>query len=296
MRSGWERDANFLCFDAGPLGTAHVHQDKLGVTVWAYGREVLFDGGGGQYEASKWRSYDTGTFSHNTVILDGLPQARGDRRKLTKPLDVQWESTPEYDFAAGVYADDYGRKGHRPAIHHRRVLFVKPDLFIVADTVVPKDEKAHTVQARWHLISPKTVTDEGTKAVATCDEGEPNLAVVPLLADGLEIRTGVAQETPELLGWRSHKTGGKAWYPATTVLHTRKGAGTQPLLTLLVPMRKGAANPVKSVQATGPTAADVVLSDGRKLHIEADADPTGGVRLTETLADGRSGRAVQAGK
>jgi hypothetical protein len=295
MRSGWDRDANFLCFDAGPLGTAHVHQDKLGVTVWAYGREVLFDGGGGQYEHSKWRSYDTGTFSHNTVIVDGLPQRREDRRPLEKPLDVRWESTPQHDFAAGVYNEEYGRRGHRPVTHHRRVLFVKPDLFVVADTLVPGDTKEHTVQARWHLISPKTALDDSTKAVATRDRDVPNLAVVPLLAEGLEVRSASAQEEPELLGWRSHKSGGKPWYPATTVLHTRKGAGTQHMLTLLVPLRKGEANPVTGVRATGPTSADVTFRDGRRLRVEVGADPAGSVAATETLADGAAGRSVRAG-
>jgi hypothetical protein len=39
MRSGWETDANYLVFRAGPLGYGHSHQDKLNVLFWAYGRE-----------------------------------------------------------------------------------------------------------------------------------------------------------------------------------------------------------------------------------------------------------------
>jgi len=302
MRSSWGADANFLCLDAGPLGIAHIHQDKLSVTVWAYGREVLFDGGGGQYEHSKWRSYDLGTFSHNTVIVDGLPQRREGKSRsrqpylATKPLDVRWQSTPAHDFAAGIYDEAYGRSGHKPVTHHRRVLFVKPDLFVVADTLVPSDGKEHTVQARWHLISPVTTRDDGTKAVTTCDAGNPNLTVVPLLAAGVDVRTGSATEKPELLGWHSHKTAGKPWHPATTVLHTRKGSGVQQLLTLLVPLRKGAGSPVESVRASGSTSAEATLSDGRRLRVEVDADPAGGIRFVETLADGSAGRTIQAGK
>jgi hypothetical protein len=215
---------------------------------------------------------------------------------LEKPLDVRWESTPQHDFAAGVYAEDYGRSGHRPVTHHRRVLFVKPDLFVVADTLVPGDDKEHTVQARWHLISPATALDDSTKAVATRDRDVPNLAVVPLLTEGLEVRAASAQEEPELLGWRSHKTGGRPWHPATTVLHTRKGTGVQHILTLLVPLRKGETSPVTAVRATGPTSVEASLSSGRLLRVEVDADPTGGIRVAEVGSDGRALRTVRAGE
>ncbi|MBM3212895.1 heparinase, partial [Candidatus Poribacteria bacterium] len=112
MRSGWDEKANYLCFDAGPLGYGHVHQDKLNVVIWAYGREILFDAGGGSYERSKWRSYDIDTFSHNTVLVDGYPQRRQTRDRWacvsTEPLDVKWQSTDTYDFAVGSYNDAYG--------------------------------------------------------------------------------------------------------------------------------------------------------------------------------------------
>jgi hypothetical protein len=55
MRSGWETDANYLLLRVGPLGMGHRHQDSLGVNVWAYGRELIFNGGGESYEKSKWR-------------------------------------------------------------------------------------------------------------------------------------------------------------------------------------------------------------------------------------------------
>jgi len=74
MRSGWETGANYLCFRVGPLGLGHQHQDSLGVTVWAYGRELIFNGGGGSYENSKWRQWAVSAFSHNTVVVDDMAQ------------------------------------------------------------------------------------------------------------------------------------------------------------------------------------------------------------------------------
>ena len=70
MRSSWDRDANYLVLRAGPLGASHAHQDKLSLIMWPYGREVLFNSGGGTYDQSKWRTYSVETFSHNTVLVD----------------------------------------------------------------------------------------------------------------------------------------------------------------------------------------------------------------------------------
>ena len=76
MRSGWGADGNYLLFRVGPLGMNHQHQDSLGVTVWAYGRELIFDGGGGSNEKSKWRQWAISSFAHNTVVVDDMAQNR----------------------------------------------------------------------------------------------------------------------------------------------------------------------------------------------------------------------------
>ncbi|HEX2999382.1 MAG TPA: alginate lyase family protein, partial [Armatimonadota bacterium] len=240
MRSGWEKDANYLCFDAGPLGNGHYHQDKLNLTIWGYGREILFDGGGGSYESSRWRSYGVDTFSHNTVLVDGQPQRRDGRnpqeRVSAQPLNGHWVSTPVYDYAAGSYSSGYGKVDTRLATHARRVLFLKPDLFLVADTLTPNDAAAHTYQARWHLLTTNTTRDAATGAVTTADAGKPNLVIIPLLGQGLETRVASAQTEPELLGWWVRKDTDPQYVPATTVLNTRQGTGVQQFLTLLLPL------------------------------------------------------------
>ena len=296
MRSGWDRRANYLAFDVGPLGYGHVHQDKLNVAVWAHGREVLFDGGGGSYEHSPWRQYAIDTFSHNTVIVSGKPQRRSRsnaaQRVSPKPIDARWETDDAHDFAAGTYD---GKYDDRPlATHTRRVLFVKPDLFVVADTLVPFAPGDTTYQARWHLKTTAVAHDEKTGTVVTTDAGLANLAVVPLLTEAVQVKAVQAQEKPELLGWWV-KRGTKRYVPATTVLHTWKAPGTHHFLTLLVPMKKGDANPIKTIRPTGPASAEVALADGRTLKVEADTDPAGAVRFDETLPAGQPGRHLTGG-
>ena len=306
MRSGWDEDANYLCFDAGPVGYRHAHQDKLNVVLYAFGREMLYDGGGGDYDESAWRRYAMDTFSHNTVLVDGRPQRRDwnspNPRKLPyKPLtDTRWKTTKMYDFAAGTYDEHYGQpsdsdpypygnpsfyKGWcKPAKHIRRVLFVKPDLFIIADTLTPNDEAEHTYQARWHLNTTATKLGKTTLAVVTTDKAKPNLVIVPLLTDGLKVLAVSAQTEPEILGWRVEHNDKRI--PTTTVLHTLKGAGVRNFLTLLLPLKAGETNPVRKVLSTGITSVKVILDDGRRLLIVADADPAGGITFTEILSDG----------
>jgi len=285
MRTGWERDANYFVLRAGPLGAGHAHQDKLNVILWAYGRLVLFNSGGASYERSIWRDYSTNTFSKNTVLVDGKPQYRDPKDRNTTvskaPIDARWESTPDHDFAVGVYSDGYGGLNARIATHTRRVLFVKPDIFIIADTLAPHDAAVHTYQARWNLLSTRTQEDATTHAVTTMDLNKPNMTLVPLQPDLLEVRSASAQTTPELLGWYVRKDMNPPRVPATTVLHTKKGAGIQSFLTLLVPMRSGAVSPIKSVTPVAPDSATVTLNDGRVFSIVADPDPSGSIKAVE---------------
>lgn len=297
MRSGWDTEANYLVFRAGPLGAGHAHQDKLNVVLWAYGRYLLFNSGGAAYERSQWRDYSVNTFSKNTVLVDGKPQVRDPKnRDLTiskQPIDARWESTPAYDFAAGTYDEGYGGLNARVATHVRRVLFVKPDLFIVADTLTPNDAAEHTYQARWNLLSTTTTLDAQTHAVTTTDANKPNLALVPLQSDNLDVRSASAQTTPELLGWYIRKDANPAHIPATTVIHTKKGTGVQNFLTLFVPITAGNASPIKSVEKNTSGAATVTFNDGHVFSITADPDPAKGIEVMETLPDGKEGRQVK---
>lgn len=303
LRSGWEGDANGLVFDVGPLGVAHQHQDKLSVALWARGRELLYDGGGGAYESGPLRDYAVDTASHNTVLVDGLGQrrSRSSRRdKVSKgPIDARFESTPDHDFAAGVYSGPYGGgsplakepRGERIARHRRRVLFVKPDVFLILDDLEPRDRRRHRYEARWHLATTRTALDEASGAVETRDEGRPNLLVLPLRRRGLRVRAVVGQREPEILGVHVRKHG-RDPEDATTVVHEATGRGRRRLWTLLLPLAPGESNPVRTVRGRFG-GVDVLLGDGRVWRIRAGRD--GVVSFEDRGPDGRRIRAVRAG-
>jgi hypothetical protein len=303
MRSDWSRQANYIGFRLGPIGMGHQHQSKLEVVVWAYGRPVVFNAGGGSYEKSKWRTWATSSFGANCMIVDGLGQNRPttssdpwhDPGLISQgPIDAHWQSSSIFDFASGIYSDGYGPDRVRPATQQRDVLFLKPDLFIVADRVRPNDEQPHSYQDRWQLLSTHTRIDPATQALETTDDGQPNLVIVPLLSRGLEVRSASGQESPEILGWNVRKDMDPQNVPATTLLHTLTGTGPQLLLTLMVPLHAGEGNPVTGViPSHDGRSATVTLRDGRKLLISAPGDR--GISVRETLPGGGKGRTVRAG-
>jgi len=154
---------------------------------------------------------------------------------------------------------------------------VEFDDTLVADTLTPRDDAEHTYQARWHLMTTAAEFDESTSIVTTTDTGLPNLALVPLITEGLTVSMVSAQTEPEILGWWVQR--GRDHKPATTVMHNRSGTGAQHLLTLLLPIQAGSDNPLQEVSSTGPGKYEVLLTDGRKITLSVDPDPRGGIEI-----------------
>jgi hypothetical protein len=304
MRSGWEHDANYLLFRVGPLGMNHQHQESLGVDVWAYGRELIFDGGGGSYENSKWRQWAISSFAHNTVLVDGMAQTRTaslddpfkDPALVSQgPIDANWRSSAVFDFASGVYSDGYGPSHTRITAQRREVLFLKPDMYVIADRFQPSDSLPHRFQARWQLLTTHSGIDPSTKTLTTDDSGIANIAVVPLLVDHLDVGSASGQQSPEILGWNFRRDASPELVPATTLLHTLTGSGPRMLLTLLVPLRPGGTSPIVAVEpGKDGVSATAIFKDGRRLLISCAGSQ--GISVRETSGERKSIRSVAAGK
>ena len=295
MRNSWASNANYLGFDVGPIGKAHAHQDKLNVVLWAYGRKILFDSERVDYTDNPMSNYAMDAFAHNTVMVDNRPQRRswGTPQPVQMPYqpvsDCRWESDASHDLASGVYENAYGKAGQGlsdsypywedsdwgqgwvyPARHYRRVYFLKPDIFIISDTMVARDSSSHTYDVRWHLNSTSTSV-RNTNWVQTTNSGLANLEIIPLITSGLSMYRTTGQTTPEILGWKVGETN----TTATTLQHKRSGTGTVQFLTLLVPMSSGRSSLVQSVTTISATSWNVTLSDGRAISISYDTSPTG---------------------
>ncbi len=294
MRSGWDRDDNYLGFDNAPTGRTHCHMDKLNVVLWAYGRQIIFESEGSKNDnADPWSVYSQDTFSHNTGLVDNRPQRRSwgtpnPSQMPYQPLtNVQWQTNAQYDYAWGVYDASYGKQGPsdsypystgsnfyegwvNPAHHYRKVFFLKPDIFIINDMFVTQDGQPHNYELRFNLDSISTRIRNGNW-VTTADTGKSNLEVVPLMNSGLTTNVISGQTLPQIMGWNVDNNVNAR--KATTIQYLKTGNGTVEFLTLLMPQREGRGVKTNSVIKIDDHNYQVILNDARSLTIQTSPDP-----------------------
>ena len=138
MRSNWDGEAHQLIVDVGPLGCTfscgHGHADLLGIQCSAFGEAVLVDPGTYCYTPeAEWRNFFRGTAAHSTVMIDRRDQVEPDGpfswRGRPRVHLREWRSNAECDFV------DASHTAYAGITHRRRVLFAKPDYWVIVDDV-----------------------------------------------------------------------------------------------------------------------------------------------------------------
>lgn len=171
MRDRWANARTSLLFDAGKLGRAHQHEDKLNLLIYNKGKEILTEGHNYAYDSSDMRKYVLSSFSHNTVTVDGKGQNRKGNYKWEDSMLATVENVKTYasealDYAVGEYSEAYGSEQEiTDVVHKREVLFLKKPLIgnaavIVIDTLDSENE--HTYEALWHLDIPEIILTGNT--------------------------------------------------------------------------------------------------------------------------------------
>ncbi len=271
MRSGWESDALFLGFEAGPFGYGHQHEDKLGIVIFAYGKELLVEGGSYAYDASKWRRYVLSSYAHNVVLVDdqgqvrrGLPRQQYVSRE---PVDVAFHSDAQYDYARGTYDLGFGRRDQRPARHSREVVFLKkPGVFFIRDTLEPLDGKSHSYQVLLHLDAQNVNVDRDNGVVETQDAGSANIRIVPSRGGDLKTSVVCGQEIPVVQGWLPRGHGIRGVRPIPTIVYERRSAKPVRFLTVLQPLRDSNQKRVSTIMEQGEKIL-VSFADGESLDL-----------------------------
>lgn len=267
MRSGWDENAHWSFFDVGPWGTGHQHNDKLHLSVAAYGRDLLVDGGRYAYDAGPFREYFTGSRAHNVFLVDQAGQKPGPPL-ANAPLDSsQWRFTAEYDFARGSFEDGY-KSIRGDAAHARSVLYVRDEFWVVLDHI--ETDRARDVTALWHFHPSCNVVLDG-ETVKSNDDERGNLRIVPAAGVAWDIEIVGGVEGNGVQGWYSDVYGQKQ--PAPTVMYETRVAGPTTFLWVLVP----AYGEVPTVNAI------VSASDEYKITAEVDVVGRASYRITIPL-------------
>ena len=270
MRSDWGPDAAYLCFDVGPLGVAHIHQDKLNINLYKGSSELIYDDGGGQYEQSAARTYALSGYGHNTVLVDSLAQNRSEPKTVSEPIDAGWTSNERFDYAVGTYEDAFGPYKEMLASHKREVLFVKPDFFCVTDTLRSLDGRAHDFEVLFHLdtTSVRKLTGQ-PNAIISEFGGDDELVIVPIDKAGrtptLSMVSGA--ESPTMRGWYNGRNE-RSLHKAITVARKASGETECRFTSLLFPVRRGGACPTVLKNEDGTVT---VRFNGKVTTIDPDA-------------------------
>lgn len=241
MRSDWTENARYLLFDGGLFGSAHGHEDKLSFEVFAYGSPFIVEAGTYTYVYNRWHRYFESSFAHNTIIVDGKSQLRQPYKDAwaTEPhqeLPNTWMSTEHFDYVESTYDDGYGNLKEevtRDVTHIRRILFVKPDYWILWDVLEGRGE--HTFEQRFHFV-PLELTFLENKATLTQNSDAANVLLYPLEADELSVDKIIGSEEP-IGGWYSPKYGVKMAAP--TVIYTKQAQVPTAFVQVLFPLRPG---------------------------------------------------------
>ncbi|MCD4824917.1 MAG: heparinase II/III family protein, partial [Phycisphaerae bacterium] len=159
MRSGWTSQDKFLLFDCVPPRSSgvHWHNSALNVDIYAYGRPLIVDVGGAGYAQPRHRSYERRVQAHNIIEIAG-EENRAD------PKLKRWLRSPGFDLAEGTVSARWAAK------MSRRVLFVKPDYWIIDDGAHVPHRYPTTANAYWHLNSRSVVV--GGKQVELSAKGD----------------------------------------------------------------------------------------------------------------------------
>ncbi|MBI5830936.1 MAG: heparinase II/III family protein [Armatimonadetes bacterium] len=289
QRSGWESDARCLMFDGGPFGYGHQHEDKLEIIVHAYGKLLLLDPGVYTYERSKWRSYFCDSQSHNVVLVDGQPQRRAGRPReqyvVKQPLPHVWETAADHDYVEATYDEPFGGAVKLGVKHTRRVLFVKPDYWVMLDSLESVDGKPHSYDALFHFNYGKLALD-GLRARTEYAESA-NLSVTAAPRAGLKLSMVEGREDP-VQGWLIE--GSSRAKPAPVGIYTWQGDRTSHLLTVLMPYRQGAVDPIARVEALGEDGlgATIVFGDGRSHQVRFSGGAPAELQLGAVHGKGRA--------
>jgi hypothetical protein len=232
MRDNWDQTANHAVLDCGPHGTmncGHAHSDALSITITALGRPVIVDPGTFTYTGSDAdRDHFRHSAAHNTVTVDGEgasdPAGPFSWRSRADARIEQWWSGDLADYFVGSHPG-FGRLPD-PAVHRRRVTFVRDGYWVITDTVEARRE--HETVVHVHLAAGARISAIGPKETGIELAPAADPLRVLLYAGGDVATVGWDED------WLSPVYGSRlpAWHGRIA----SRGAGRRDIITVVLPV------------------------------------------------------------
>ena len=252
-RSGYDTDAHWSFFDIGPWGSGHQHNDKLHISISAFGRHLLVDAGRFAYTgevARKYRSYARGSAGHNLVLIDSKGQ-KGGPTHAKEPLGNNYFKIAEdFDYASNSFDSFIDVDGQ--AKHIRSVFYVRGEFWVVVDRIITDKPRKIDVLWHWH---PECVVEKDNSIVKTSNK-KGNLAVIPVSKQKFDISFIEGQEEPEIQGWYSQEY--NMFEPNIASFYSTEIDENSTIVWLLLPSEKEMPN----------IGAEIISEDDEGVKIE----------------------------
>ncbi|GII76492.1 hypothetical protein Sru01_14740 [Sphaerisporangium rufum] len=248
-RTAWDDPKSaYYSIRFGPGRKHHGHEDHLGVTYYAQGRDVLVEAGFHSYERNAYRYWTVTPEAHNVPVVQGRPLRP--RTATTLAASSLGEDRQSYRLTDKAYGVTRTRS---VLVNHGQ------DVLAVLDTV-PSGAKARSY---WHLDPALTPVSTSGGRIVVKDKAGWQATVVQLAMPSCRPVSGqsvVRGATNPYQGWISPSYMRKV--PASVIVSPAAGS----LLTVVVP---GTGDPQVSCAGGKVT---VGTSDGRTTF---RATPTG---------------------
>ncbi len=240
QRSAWDKGAAHLVFDCGGLGKiggGHGHADALSFTLWSAGKDLLVDPGTFIYNGDpRWRDFFRSTSAHNTISIDRIAQSETDssfRWKWKSSTRILGEIIlPQIECVGGEH-NGYTRLPEG-VIHRRRLLFLKPEYWVLIDSFHGKGE--HRFEKNLHFspevrLHVRNGNDDGGVHLAVYS-GEVALDLALFAGRPMDTQIIKGADNP-IQGWSSDRYGRKT--PAPVLNASFCGAAPAALITAILP-------------------------------------------------------------
>ena len=258
-RSGFDENAQWSFFDVGPWGSGHQHNDRLHLSIAAYGKDLLVDAGRFAYTgevARKFRGYAKGTQGHNTIMIDGKGQMPG-VRVAEKPLtENHFKITSEYDYAWNSFDQYYDLKNIK---HTRSLMYVRGEFWVVVDKIETRQPR--NIETLWHWHPDCKIETDDSGIISTINK-KGNLKVMPVEKINWEVKVIEGREEPEIQGWYSEEY--NKFEPNKAVIHSTRIDGDETFVWLLLPSEKKAPKTSAEIISENESGIQVKVTNREK--------------------------------
>ena len=240
FRSGWTPDDMVFLFRAGPNFNHH-HADQGSFLLTAFGEVLVTEAGWSDYYKDPYyATFFTQAVGHNTVLVGGNPESQ------TIADTPQFKALNNYpritDSVTSEFYDGLGSElssvyQNRLLSYVRRVVFVKPNYFVVFDDL-RVNGKPEQLDFLLHLPSRDKIKVENLTAIYNGEKASLAVRMFPSNVSKLSVENGripyhilsarTPAETPAL--------------PAYLALKTSNPINETQFLTAIVPAKNGSAS------------------------------------------------------